>query len=306
MDVLTAQGERYAESLVRQTVAESRFNRLTFLDGSPVSEEPIVGFADAYDPLIAEFKSAVNESHLSPLEAWQGAFPGAAKPESLSVIAWILPFSKAICRSNRGPRVPSRHWTHGRLHIEAVNNEVRDTLVAELSSRGHRTVAPARQDYFAVDWDAPNGPVSSWSERHYCYAAGLGSFGLNRGLITSKGTAMRCGSVVVDMALAPSPRQGSRTANCPYLELGTCGICIDRCPAGAITSEGKDNVKCYRYLFEVIGPQVNQMATDEAIEATQSSTAGKLGVCGLCHTGVPCESQVPPPSLYRASNDTPD
>ena len=112
---------------------------------------------------------------------------------------------------------------------------------------------------------------------------------------------MRCGSVVVDMKLASSPRHGSRTANCPYLELGTCGVCIDRCPAGAIASEGKDNV----YLFEVIGPQVNRMATDEAIEATQSSTAGRLGVCGLCHTGVPCESQVPPPSLYRVQNNTP-
>ena len=151
-----------------------------------------------------------------------------------------------------------------------------------------------------MDWDTPNGPVSNWSERHYCYAAGLGSFGLNRGLITRKGMAMRCGSIVADIALTPSERKGSLTANCPYLEMGGCGLCIARCPADAITPKGKDNVKCYRYLFEVIGSQVSQMASEEAVQATQSATAGRLGVCGLCHTWVPCEDGVPPSSMFES------
>lgn len=241
----------------------------------------------------------VGPSHLSPLEAWRKAFPGAAEPEKLSIVGWVLPLSSSIRKSNRGTRVPSRRWAHGRLYVEAINNEVWDDLVAALSERGYRCVAPARADYFGVDWDAPNGPVSRWSERHYCYAAGLGTFGLNRALITSKGTAMRCGSVVVDMALPPSERKGSRTADCPYLETGGCGDCITRCPAGAITPEGKDNVMCYKYLFEEIGPIVNELVPVEAIEQTQSTTLGRLGVCGLCMTAVPCEGRVPPPSMFR-------
>ena len=110
---------------------------------------------------------------------------------------------------------------------------------------------------------------------------------------------MRCGSIVSDIALIPSERKGALTTNCPFLETEGCGDCIDRCPAGAITPDGKDNVKCYQYLFEEIGPRIDGLATDEAIEATKSATAGRVGVCGLCLTEVPCESCIPPPSLFK-------
>ena len=289
----------FIEEFITRSVVESRFNQLVYLDDSLVCEEPLLGFADAYDPLITEFKRAVGPSHLSPLEAWQKAFPDAQKPDTLSIIAWVLPFSAAIRESNKGPNMPSHHWVHGRLHIEAINNEVRDKLVVSLSQHGYRAVAPARSEMFQVDWDAPNGPISTWSERHYCYAAGLGSFGLNRGLITAKGMAMRCGSIVADIPLIPSERSGSLTADCPFLETGGCGDCMARCPAGAITPKGKDNVKCYRYLFEEISPYLDELVPGEAIEATQSATAGRIGVCGLCQTDVPCESRIPPPSVYR-------
>ena len=288
----------YVEEFIRLSVEESRFNRLTYLDDSLVSDEPLIGFADAYDPLISEFKKAVSPSHLSPLEAWQRAFPDADRPGQLSVIAWVLPFSAAIRESNKGPSIPSRHWVHGRLHIEAINNEVRDRVVTMLSGHGYYAVAPARSEMFAVDWDAPNGPVSTWSERHYCYAAGLGSFGLNRGLITVRGMAMRSGSVVTDIPLTPSERGSSLSANCPFLETGGCGDCIPRCPVGAITAEGKDNVKCYKYLFEEIGPYLDDLVHPEVIEVTKSATAGRVGVCGLCQTHVPCESGIPAPSLF--------
>ena len=291
--------DRFIEEFIKNLVRESPFNRLEYLDGGPVSDEPLVGFADAYDPLMDQFKDAVSPSHLSPPEAWQQAFPGAPRPGKLSIIAWVLPLAAAIRTSNRGPRLPSRHWAHGRLYTEAISNEVRDKLVGSLSQRGHRAVAPARAESFDVDWDGPNGPVSNWSERHYCYAAGLGSFGLNRALITASGTAMRCGSVVADIALPPSDRKGSLTANCPFLETGACGDCIARCPAGAITPEGKDNIRCYRYLFEEIGPHIGDLAPDSAFQTTQSATAGRFGICGLCHSGVPCEGGIPPPSLFE-------
>ncbi len=285
--------------LIANQVRESNFNHLAHLDGSPVSDAPLVGFADAYDPLIGVFKRVVGPSHLSPLEAWQKAFPSASPPDDLSIIAWVLPFSEVISKSNRGPLLPSRHWAHGRLYIEAVNNQVRDRLVDELAEQGHRAVAPARTDFFDVDWESPAGPVSTWSERHYCYVAGLGTFGLNRGLITARGMSMRCGSIVADVALPPTEREGSLAAHCPFLENGGCGVCIDRCPVGAITPDGKDNVKCYKYLFETIGPQLDDLVSQEAINATKSATQGRLGICGLCHTGVPCEERIPPPSMFK-------
>ena len=290
--------DRSIDELIRRLVRDSDLNRLEYLDGGGVSDEPLVGFADAYDPLVAEFKTAVGPFHLSPLEAWQKAFPGASTPDNLSVIAWVLPLARAIRRDNHGPRLPSRHWAHGRLYIEAISNELRDRLVAYLAEQGCHAVAPARAESFHVDWDSPDGPLSNWSERHYCHMAGLGSFGLNRGLITASGIAHRCGSIVVDIALPPTERKGSRTANCPFLETGGCGDCVSRCPAGAITAEGKDNVKCARYLFEEIGPHVADLAPAAAFERTRSATAGRFGICGLCHTDVPCEGGIPPRSLF--------
>ena len=48
--------------------------------------------------------------------------------------------------------------------------------------------------------------ASLLSERHAAYAAGLGTFGLCDGLITPKGKAMRCGSVVARIQIAATPR----------------------------------------------------------------------------------------------------
>jgi epoxyqueuosine reductase QueG len=75
------------------------------------------------------------------------------------------------------------------------------------------------------------------SERHAAYAAGLGTFGLCDGLITSVGKAVRV--------------------------------------------EGRDKQQCRRHLHESCAPYVEQ-------------TWNLKGYgCGLCQTGVPCESEIP-------------
>ena len=300
-DLVRAIGE-----LVKEVVRKSSCARLDLLDGSPVADEPLVGFADGYDPLVHRFKTAVGPGHRTPLEAWQETFPRKEPPAALSVIAFVLPFSEAIRRSNRGRVEPSPHWVQGKAYSEAMVNEVRYGLVALLGERGYRAVAPAKTPAFRIDYDSPRGPVSNWSERHYCYAAGLGTFGLSRGLITPKGVAMRCGSVVADVSLPPSPRPPSHTAHCPFLEGGGCGECIPRCPAGAITPEGKDNAVCRRYMNDVLEPLARRYMPEEAIPRTQAVTLASLVACGLCQTGVPCEDGVPLASLFQAGgSETP-
>lgn len=62
-----------------------------------------------------------------------------------------------------------------------------------------------------------------------------------------------------------------------------CTACIKRCPAGAITLEGgHDKRKCMQYHSEVI----------EKIDHERYGYDG-YAVCGLCQTGVPCESCIP-------------
>ena len=292
--------------VVRELASRSSCSRLDLLDGSPVADEPLVGFADGYDSMMREFKRAVGPDHLSPLEAWQEAFPGKEPSAGLSVIAFVLPFSEAIRRSNRGRVEPSPHWVQGKAYGEAVLNDVRHGLVAWLTERGYSAVAPSRSPGFRIDRDSPRGPVSNWSERHYSYAAGLGAFGLSRGLITEKGVAMRCGSVVADVSLPPSARPPSHTAYCPFMGGGGCGDCMARCPAGAITREGKDNAVCRRYMNDVLEPVTRRYVSEEVIRRTQAGTLASLGACGLCQTGVPCEARIPPASLFQApDSDTP-
>jgi epoxyqueuosine reductase QueG len=114
-------------------------------------------------------------------------------------------------------------------------------------------VAPTHTSLFrTIREGAPRPPVSTWSERHALYAAGLGTFSLNDGFITPRGIAMRCGSVVTDLPLLPTPRPyASHTANCLFLSQGTCSACISRCPVGAISPQGHDKALCAAYLDTV-------------------------------------------------------
>jgi epoxyqueuosine reductase QueG len=52
---------------------------------------PLVGFADAQDPLFGQLKKAVRPSH---------GLPGDLLPGARTVIAYFLPFDPAIPRSN--------------------------------------------------------------------------------------------------------------------------------------------------------------------------------------------------------------
>ena len=131
--------------------------------------------------------------------------------------------------------------------------------------------------------DQEKGIASNWSERHAAYAAGLGTFSLNDGLITERGIAHRIGSVITDLPLLPTPRLfGDHRQHCLWHREQTCGLCVGRCPAGAITLDGHDKEKCRDYVYG---------AVPEAV-------GGIYGVvqtgCGLCQTRVPCEAMVPP------------
>jgi len=51
--------------------------------------------------------------------------------------------------------------------------------------------------------------ASTWSERHAAHTFGIGTFGLCDGLITSRGKAMRCGSLVANIQI-PSTKGAIR------------------------------------------------------------------------------------------------
>jgi len=248
--------EKIRNSIV-DFVKNSPANHMFHLDEGPFFEEPMVGFADGKDPLFEQFKEIIGEHHYTPAEILQKAVESGESvpdrnPDRISVISYILPVAEHIRESNRSQRHhPSLLWAHGRNCGERFNNAVRDFVVMQIREMGYLAVAPMREDYFQYITEyGPDGNVSSnWSERHAAYVAGLGTFSLSDGFITPKGIAMRCGNIVTNLPLQPTDRPyPDHYHNCLHYREGTCRVCIERCPVGAITEDGHDKQKCLWYL----------------------------------------------------------
>lgn len=273
--------EERIRGVIASFIAESPLNRSAG-SGEPYLEEPLVGFAAADDPLFADYKRIIGSFHMTPDEVLQAAC--GAEFRAATVISWVLPIPRPTRESNRPEtRFPSRAWALTRNFGEQCNAALRRHLVGWLEEQGYRAVAPQLAPSWQEFADTPVGIASTWSERHAAYAAGLGTFSLNDGLITSAGIAHRCASIVTDLRLAPTPRTAPHYRhNCLYYREGTCGACIGRCPVGALSREGHDKSLCRIHVYETA---VAAVAERFGVTATG---------CGLCQTGVPCEGRIPP------------
>jgi epoxyqueuosine reductase QueG len=151
-----------------------------------------------------------------------------------------------------------------------------------LEENGYKAVAPSLLPEWSMKLSDEYVFASTWSERHAAYASGLGTFGLCDGLITPMGKAMRTGSVVARIEITPTTRPyGFHREYCLFFTKGTCGKCIARCPVGALSEKGHDKAKCRAHV---------RPATEEYVKAHYGFDG--YG-CGLCQTGVPCESKIP-------------
>jgi hypothetical protein len=276
--------KRWVENLIKEFIKSSPDNSLKNNENDRAWDDPLVGFSNGSDPLYQSFKDMIGEFYWTPLEIFMESFPSIrVKPEDLTVISWILPQNELTKEDNRKEnRYPSERWARSRLYGEEANVKLRRHVVESLRKEGIDAVAPMLSPLWRWRRSERFGLSSNWSERHAAYASGLGTFGLCDGLITPKGKAMRCGSVVALMKVNPTPRNyTNHNEYCLFFSEGICGKCIERCPAGAIDKNGHDKTKCLNYLREVTGDYVRK----------------KFGLeiygCGLCQTGVPCESKIP-------------
>ncbi len=251
-------------------------------EGGRYFDAPLVGFASAADSLFEDYKRIIGPFHWTPAEILNQGAPTAGPMEG-TVVSWVLPITEPVRMSNRmEDRYPSRQWGHTRNFGELFNDEVRKMVVVFLTKQGGQAAAPMLMEGWKRVDDVKAGLASTWSERHAAYAAGLGTFSINDGLITSRGIAHRCGSVITDIVMEPTARPYvDHRENCLLCRGEECGICIQRCPAGAISGDGHDKDLCNRYTY---GGQFKSLA--------KKYGAKEIG-CGLCQTDVPCESQVP-------------
>lgn len=248
-------------------------------------EEPIIKFADTEDPLFEEYKKIIGEHHFTPKEVFELAFGEGTYKEG-TVISIVLPINEKTRKSNRAQKeLASKEWALTRTFGDEIFvRGFAKYLESYLNKMGYRTVAPRFSERYKIH---ANGSdlTSNWSERHIAYAAGLGTFSINDAFITEKGIAVKLISVVTELKLTPDVRAAKNYAeNCLLCSKGTCGACIKRCPVNAISKEGHDKMKCYKYVY---GEESSKLA--ESYGASAKAGSG----CGLCQTGVPCEGKNP-------------
>jgi epoxyqueuosine reductase len=284
-------------SAVRSAVmdfAAGPANCLPSFDNSAIFENPLVGFADGDDPLFTAYKTIIGDFHVTPREALEFQYrekdSNWKQPVNVSVISWVMPVNKETRLGMRQEtQVPTLRWNHTRWQGQDFINALARRMVSLLEEFGYHAVAPELAGYYAMK-HLPNGMASTWSHRHAAYAAGLGTFSLNDGLITEKGICMRCGTVITDAKLVPTPRKyDDYRSNCLFYRNGSCKRCIQRCPAGAISEQGHDKLKCRQFLDS------SQKELLIKLGRYQGYIGGYVG-CGLCQTKVPCESMIPPDS----------
>jgi epoxyqueuosine reductase QueG len=242
------------------------------LGGMRIFGEPLFGYASAQDPYYAELKKpgVIGLHFMYPTEWLTGAN---------SVISIFLPFTEQVRSANRKIKeVPVYEWLHARIEGQAFQNVICGFAAEFLRKERFDAVCPMIDSRFVQgnpavrDRNEQDFYSSNWSERHTAFIAGLGTFGLSRGIITRKGMAGRFISVITTGLFKTDKR--------PYTSLydycTRCGACAGNCPAGAISPKtGKAHPPCSAFL-----------------EKTREQFAPRYG-CGKCQVKVPCEARIP-------------
>jgi len=277
----------WIQNLISNFVEQSPKNRLAGDMTRRAFDPPLVGFSSGGDAIFDEFVAHIGDFYLTPVQIFHKAFPAdtIATGDELTVISWVLPQTAETCAEHaEQTKRPSESWAQAKHYGEAFNDALREHVVASLIVKGVNAVAPMKADFWSRSDQGPYAPCSNWSERHAAHASGLGTFGLSDGLITPRGKAMRTGSVVARISIAPFPRPyKDHHAYCLFFSHGTCGKCIDRCPIHAISDKGHDKKRCQQYT-EV-----------KMCQFVKDTYGFEDSVCGLCQVGIPCMRSIPEP-----------
>jgi epoxyqueuosine reductase len=285
---------RFLDGAIKEYVRTSPLNHLTAFNNLPIVEEPLVAFADGDDPIFQNLKTVIGEFHLTPREImdkyvagkrWQFGVTGSMN--NISVVSWALPLSHETRLLERSsPFGGSPRYNHSRWIGIKLYESLEQYVASLLEVLRCNAIAPTQSKLFEIR-DMPGGWLAAnWSERHVAYAAGLGTFGLNGLMITSRGCAVYLGSVVCDKYLAPTPRSASHVSNCPFYQDGSCGCCIEHCTGSAISKEGRSNTACLKNLRDEQAAKVRSLGLDKDL-------VGPAPACGRCSTGLPCEDRIP-------------
>lgn len=237
----------------------------------PILETPLIGIALVDDPIFETYRSPeiIGSNWRTPKE-WM--------PDAKTAAAMFFPFTKEIRSRHRASKEPANEawsFSYG-AHFQFMHAFLSAVKTA-LEKENIKAVVPTEDPSFVMN------PIpiksgneddlhydTSWSNRHVAFAAGLGTFGIHRHLITERGCCGALATVITDCELTPSTRKYSNV----YEYCIKCGVCVKRCPANAITIENLRNIK-------------------KCGEHGQMVFQDYQGACGKCLVGIPCENRNP-------------
>jgi epoxyqueuosine reductase QueG len=153
-------------------------------------------------------------------------------PTARSVVAFFLPFAKEVVKANRAE---PRQVAREWAVAYVETNALINRIAQQLINALAERGVQAVAEPSTHNWD-PVTLISQWSHKSVAAIAGLGSFGLH------------------------------------HFYDGSCRVCVERCPVGALTESGLDKHRCYEWLLQV---------------ADQFPEVGFADACGKCATG-PC------------------
>jgi len=108
---------------------------------------------------------------------------------------------------------------------------------------------------------------------------------------------IRIASVITDAPLYATPRKGDDPySNCLYYAEDACRECEVRCPGDAITREGHDKIKCWKY-GQVVSREMKERL-ETLLKPHSRRINGKESVaypvgCAFCQFDVPCMERNP-------------
>jgi len=211
-------------SNVHKTIEESGYEYLYC--------EPLIGFVAANNSVFNDLSNILGHKHLLPTDILSNAE---------TIIVYFLPFSEKIAKLIQGEKTILQEWSDVYSITNILLIKISDNLKEMFNEQGIQVSGiPPTNNYNPVTL------TSEWSHKSIAVMSGIGSFGLNRLLITKHGTCGRLNSIIIDKYIESS--KNSNHNYCLYYQTGKCKVCLERCPSGAISEHGINKFRCNAYL----------------------------------------------------------
>jgi len=224
---------------------------------------PLVFFSNIHKDDFIFLKQDVNPKHKLPADLLFDA---------VNIVSFFIPFTEEIVNKNRLCCTIAEEWAIAYAETNRLIDQISSKLVVKL-----------REMSVKAAWEPPTHNfdkttlTSMWSHKSMAKITSLGSFGLHQMIITDAGCAGRLGSLVINAIIKPTSKREKE--RCFYYIDGSCSICVESCPVGALSIEGFNKKKCWQHILEI----------DRSFSylSNKYKLTGPFDVCGKCVTG-PC------------------